>query len=73
MSDMRSNISQDSWYARVEKMNSLLNLINLYGKAQIVGRHIDNAIKSKFDRIFLDQINEKKFGQERKGPMCPSI
>ena len=29
-----------------------------------MGRHIDNAIKSKFDRFFLDQINEKKFGQD---------
>ena len=61
MSDMRSNLSQDSWYARVEKMKSLLNLNNLYGKTEIVGCDIDNAIKSKFYRFFLDQINEKKF------------
>ena len=62
MSDMRSNPNEDSWYTRVEKIKTVLNLKRFYGKTEIVGNQIDLALKSKFDRFFLDQINEKKFG-----------
>ena len=59
---MRSNPNEDSWYTRVEKIKTVLNLKRFYGKTEIVGNQIDLALKSKFDRFFLDQINEKKFG-----------
>ena len=61
---MRSNPHLDSWYSRVEKIKSQLNIKKLYGKPEFVGNSIDRLIKSKFDRFFLDQINEKKNGTD---------
>ena len=65
MSDMKNNPNLDSWNSRVEKIKYQLNLNKSYGKPVTVGNNIDRAIKSKFDRFFLDQINESRFGHSR--------
>ena len=64
MSDMRNSPELDCWYSRVEKIKSLLNINRLYGKPEKVGYLIDKSIKSKFDRFFLDEINEIKIGSD---------
>ena len=60
--DMKNNPNIDSWYSRVKKMKTLLSIPELYGTPEKVGNVIDRNIKSKFDRFFLDQINQVKTG-----------
>ena len=64
MSDMRNNPEIDSWYTRVEKVKSVLNLKRIYGKPEKAGIIIDKIIKSKFDRFYLDEINQLKLGTD---------
>ena len=62
MWEMKNNPQLDSWQSRVEKIKTLLNIRKLYGKPEKAGNIVDKLIKSKFDRFFLDQINEIKIG-----------
>ena len=62
--DMKNNPNIDTWYSRVEKINHLLNIPKLYGKPEKAGHVIDKHLKSKFDRFFLDEINEVRLGPD---------
>jgi hypothetical protein len=64
ISDMRDNPHVDSWYTRVEKIKNLFNIKRLYCKPDKVGVVIDKVIKSKFDRFYLDEINQTKIGND---------
>ena len=64
MNDMKSNQHLDCWYTRVDKLQAMLNIPVLYGKPDRVGSIIDKCLKSKFDRFFLDEINEIKTGAD---------
>ena len=56
--EMRNNPHIDTWYTRVEKLKSLFRIRSLYGKPEKVGSNIDKILKGKFDRFFLEEINE---------------
>ena len=62
--EMKNNPHIDSWYTRVEKLKKLLRIRPLYGKPEKAGFNIDKILKSKFDRFFLEEINEIKIGQD---------
>ena len=64
LSDMQNNQQIDSWYSRVEKIKSLLSIKRLYCKPEKAGNIIDKNIKSKFDRFFLNEINQTKLGPD---------
>ena len=64
LDDMQNNPQIDSWYTRVEKIKNLLNIKRLRCKPEKAGLIIDKNIKSKFDRFFLDQINQTKLGPD---------
>ena len=61
---MKNNLQIDSWYTRVEKIKNVLNIKRLYGKPDKAGLMIDKIIKSKFDRFFLDEINQIRIGND---------
>ena len=61
---MKSNPEIDCWLSRVEKIKSLFNIKRLCGTPERVGLVIDKAIKSKFDRFYLDEINMIKLGDD---------
>ena len=48
----------------MEKIKSVLNLKRIYGKPDKAGIIIDKIIKSKFDRFYLDEINQLKVGTD---------
>ena len=54
--DMKNDPQLDSWYSRVEKIKSYLNIGKCSGKPQKVGAFIERKINSKFDRFFLDEL-----------------
>ena len=58
LTNMKNNLHIDSWYTRVKKIKNLLDIKRLYGKPDKAGLIIDKIIKSKFDRFFLDEINQ---------------
>ena len=62
VSDMGKNPNIDCWLSRVEKIKALFNLKRLYGKPDRIGLIIDKNIKSKFDRFYLEEINQIKCG-----------
>ena len=62
--EMKSNPEIDCWLSRVEKIKSLFNIKRLCGTPERVGLVIDKAIKSKFDRFYLDEINMIKLGDD---------
>ena len=64
ISDMKSHPELDSWYSRVEKIKKLFNIKKMYCKSDKAGFIIDRILKSKFDRLFLDQINQVKIGAD---------
>ena len=64
ISDMKDNSHIDSWYTRIEKIKNLLNIKRLYCKPDKAGLLIDKTIKSKFDRFYLDEINQTKIGND---------
>ena len=64
LNDMQKNPEIDSWYTRVEKIKTNLNIRQLRCKPEKAGLIIDKIIKSKFDRFFLDEINKTKIGHD---------
>ena len=64
INDMKNNPELDCWFSRVNKIKKLLKIPTLYGKPEKVGYIIDKTIKGKFDRYFLDEINEIKMGAD---------
>ena len=64
VSDMKNSPHLDCWYNRVEKIKSLFKISRLYGNPEKVGYNIDRLIKSKFDRFFLDEINQENIGSD---------
>ena len=64
LSEMKNNPQVDCWLSRVEKLKTLFNIKRLSGNPDRVGVIIDRIIKSKFDRFFLDQINQIKIGND---------
>ena len=62
--DMKNNPQIDSWYTRVDKIKQLLNIRRLHCKPAKVGLILDKIIKSKFDRFYLDEINQIKLGSD---------
>ena len=61
---MKNNPQIDSWYTRVDKIKQLLNIRRLHCKPAKVGLILDKIIKSKFDRFYLDEINQIKLGSD---------
>ena len=59
---MKNNPELDFWFSRVNKINKIIP--TLYGKPEKVGYIIDKTIKGRFDRYFLDEINEIKMGAD---------
>ena len=64
LSDMRDSPHIDCWLSRVQKINNLFNIKRLGGTPNRAGLIIDKNIKSKFDRFFLDEINQNKIGTD---------
>ena len=64
ISDMRNNPQVDSWYTRVEKIKNLFGIKRLYCKPDKAGLIFNKIIKSKFDRFYLDEINQTKIGND---------
>ena len=64
LSDMKINPQIDCWLSRVEKIKTLLNIKRLSGSPERVGLMIDKIIKSKFDRFYLDEINQQKLDND---------
>ena len=62
INEMNNNPELDCWVSRVNKIKTLLKIPKLYGKPDKVGFVIDKIIKGKFDRYFLDEINEIRIG-----------
>ena len=58
LSDMKDNPKIDCWLSRVEKIKTLLDIRRLCGTPDRAGLIIDKIIKSKFDRFYLDEINQ---------------
>ena len=53
----------DTYYKRVNKIKSLLNIDNLNGSKERIGNHIATKLKGSFDIFFLDEINQVKLGK----------
>ena len=64
VSDMKNFPAIDSWYNKVEKIKELLNITRIRCKPQKVGIFVDKIIQSKFDRFYLDEINQIKVGAD---------
>ena len=62
--DMKGYSELDCWYNRMDKIKKLFNIRRLYGKPEKVGKSIDKILRSKFDRFFLDEINQSKIGPD---------
>ena len=61
---MRKNPHIDCWLTRVGKIKTILNINRLPLKSDRAGEIISRNIKSKFDKFYLDQINEIKIGND---------
>ena len=59
MSQM-SNSGQDCWLTRVEKIEKLLRIPSHLSWSKTSGKKLATIVKSKFDRYWLDKINEFK-------------
>ena len=64
INEMNNNPELDCWVSRVNKIKTLLKIPKLYGRPDKVGFVIDKIIKGKFDRYFLDEINEIRIGSD---------
>ena len=64
INEMNNNPELDCWVSRVNKIKTLLKIPKLYGKPDKVGFVIDKIIKGKFDRYFLDEINDIRIGSD---------
>ena len=53
---------QDSWLTRVEKIENLLKIPRNYGPIKSAGKKLTSFLNSKFDRFWLDKVNESKLG-----------
>ena len=62
--EMRQSPDLDCWYSRVGEIKSLLGIQRTYGLPHKVGCMIDKNNKSKFDRFFIDEINQIKPGND---------
>ena len=58
-----SNSGQDCWLTRVDKIEQLLNIPKNLKFTKTSGKNITARVKSKFDRFWLDKINEFKPNQ----------
>ena len=63
MSEM-SNRGQDSWLTRVENIENILKIPRTYGPIKTAGKKLTSVLKSKFDRFWLDKVNESKLGPD---------
>ena len=54
----------DCWHSRVCDIKSLIAIKRAYGPPHKVISMIDKSNTSKFDRFFLDQINQIKTGND---------
>ena len=61
---MRGSPEMDSWFSRTDQIKSLLDIKRSYGPPYKVGHMIEKNIKSKFDRYFLNEINQIKMGKD---------
>ena len=64
MLDMRNNPQIDSWFSKVETIKSIINIPEFFGTPERIGHCIDKHLKGKFDRFFLDEINNIKLGDD---------
>ena len=64
ISEMRNNPQIDTWYTRVEKIKNMFCIQRFYCKPEKAGILIDKLLKSKFDRFYLDEINQVKIGND---------
>ena len=62
--EMKLSPDLDCWYSRVDSIKTLLGTQRAYGHPYKVGCIIEKSIKSKFDRFFLDEINQIKIGTD---------
>ena len=60
--EMDTHPQIDCWKSRVEKIKTLLNVKRLFGTSERAGLIVDRLSKSKFDRFYLDEINQIKLG-----------
>ena len=54
----------DTWYSRVQKIKSVLNVPNLKGCKDTVSIQLSKKLNSSFDRFWIDQINIEKIGSD---------
>ena len=60
-----SEKGQDCWLTRVNKIEQLLKIPKISGPAKTRGKKLTNILKSKFERFWLDKINELKLGTDQ--------
>ena len=56
--EMDTDPQIDCWKSRIGKVKTLLNVKGLFGTPERAGFIVDKVIKSKFDRFYLDEINQ---------------
>ena len=54
----------DTWYSRVQKIKSVLNVPNLKGCKDTVSIQLSKKLNSSFDRFWINQINVEKIGSD---------
>ena len=59
MTEMSEN-DQDCWLTRVNKIENILKIPKNFSLSQTSGKNLTRIVKSKFDRYWLDKINEIK-------------
>ena len=64
ISEMKSNPEIDSWFSRVERIKVLFDIKRLSGTPDRVSLVIDKMVKSKFERFYLNEINNVKLGSD---------
>ena len=60
MTEMATIGWQDCWLTRVRQMEGLLNLPRLSYFSKTSGKRLSSVLKSKFDRYWIDSVNEIK-------------
>ena len=53
---------QDCWLTRVKNIGELFKIPRIYGPLKSMGKKLTNILRSKFDRFWVDKINESKIG-----------
>ena len=60
-----SNPSIKTWFGRVEKIKTNLNIkYSQFSKIELIGEQIKKQIRSKFERFWLDEIKKVKLGTD---------